>query len=204
MDYAPLVTSLVHANGKLVWIGAVVCSALFFACGAPRTEKAGWSASTQPADTSPAAEARAHADAGGHHIQPNAAAGAADPSPSAPDTVWVESAEADEIHVRSLTAIRLEATEIITPKRERSSSNPTPKDLGWGRLQGHRIQVNQLVAHSVRARRVVADEIHARTIAPLQGSLRWTPAPSSAAIVNQCVSAVDGGASEECFKERAF
>lgn len=124
--------------------------------------------------------------------------------PESPDTVWVESAEADEIHVHSLTAIRVEATEIATPKREQTPSNPTPKDVGWGHLQGHRIQVNQLIAHSVRARRIVADEIYARSFAPLQGSLRWTPAPDSGAIVNQCVSALDGGASNECFKERPF
>jgi hypothetical protein len=150
------------------------------------------------------AERRADVDATGQHVPRGAVEVTVLPPAGTPDTVWIESAEADEIHVHSLTAIRVEADEIVAPKREQVSGNPTPKDVGWGRLQGHRIQVNQLVAHSVRARRVVADEIQARTFAPLQGGLRWTPAPSSGAVVNQCVSALDGGASDECFKERAF
>jgi hypothetical protein len=120
-----------------------------------------------------------------------------------PQTVVVEQAEADVIRVRILTANHLEADEIEAPKPERSASNPTPKDVGWGRLQGHTIQVDHLVAHSVRARRVIAEQIQAHSITQLRTPLRWS-APSAQPVSNQCVSAIDGGASDECFRENAF
>lgn len=190
-----------HAQGKLDRIGAVGWFALFLgvlaACGPKPAQRP--APAFQP-EASPAPSP--HADAVPTPAPAEVAVHEAAPPP--PQTVSVESAEADEIRVHTLTTISLEAAEIVAPKQERTRSNPTPKELGWGRLQGHLIQAEQLVAHSVRARRVVAEEIYARTIGPLKGPLAWSPAPSAGGVVNECVSALDGGASSECFKERPF
>lgn len=180
----------------------LVCAVLWTAACAGRSERSrDTSEQVRPAnepvapfDSSPAA---GRADAG---------LATTDTADSAlPQTVTVEQAEAYEIRVRILTAVRVEADQLEAPKQQRSASNPTPKDVGWGRLQGHSIQVDHLVAHSVRAHRVIAQEIQARSISKLQAPLRWSaPTAGGPQIQNQCVSALDGGASDECFRERAF
>jgi hypothetical protein len=99
--------------------------------------------------------------------------------------VAVEWVDADELRVKRLRAISVEANEIRCPRIERTRFPPTRKEEGWLRAEGDLVEIDEVEAHHVRARLVVADEIEAVAVKRVAKPHRWAGAGAGPRVRNR-------------------
>jgi len=86
------------------------------------------------------------------------------------------------------SAITIEVEELRSDHVERVDDFPTPKDMGFRRLEGNLIEGEGLVAHHVRARLIIADEVTVHTVEKLRDEVSWSaPIDGGAIVHNRCV-----------------
>lgn len=105
------------------------------------------------------------------------------------DSSNVEWVDADVIRVKSIDAISVEANEIQCPRIVHAMGG-VAKDMGWRRLEGDVVEMDELYAHHVTARLIIAEQITALVIRrrPKSKTYRWGGAGSGAEVRNRVVS----------------